>query len=106
MNLQYEWITFQGKTVNLDVVDHQHLSNLYWYSRIFFGNVPENVLQFLSERFNGQVLEYRPHVDFKQELQGLEEKGMLTWRDRLSGGKEGLIMMNKEVIGRVFNGRL
>jgi hypothetical protein len=59
-----------------------------------------------SGHANGQVLEYRPHIDFKQELQGLEEKGMLTWENKRSGGKEGIIRRNGDVIGKVFNGYL
>lgn len=105
-DMQYEWTTFQGKKVTLETIDHQHLSNVYWYARIFFESIPGNVLKIISERFNGQVLEYRPHADFEQEIQALENKGMLVWYDRLSGGKEGIISRNGEVIGRVFNGKL
>ena len=33
-----EWFTFQGKKVTLQTIDHQHLSNCYWYLRVICNN--------------------------------------------------------------------
>lgn len=75
-----EWRTFRGKKVTLQTIDHQHLSNIYWFQRIIW-NAPVSELGFvkdeLTERFNGQLLPYRPHIDFKMEIDFLREKGML-----------------------------
>lgn len=66
-----EWRTFNGKTVTRENIDHQHLSNIYWYFKLVFKlNFEElsDVLAVCSERFNGQLLDYRPHIDFVQEI--------------------------------------
>ena len=102
-DMQQVWTTFQGKKVTLDSIDHQHLSNVYWYGRIFFNIIPKNVLQKLAERFNGQVLEYRPHIDFHHELEHLERKGLLVWT-KTAVAKVGIITFEGVIIGSVFDG--
>lgn len=82
IHLQPEWTTFNGRKVTIDTIDHQHLSNVYWYNRIIW-NVPVDAKFYvtikseLENRFNGQILPYRPHVNFKEEIKMLEDKGML-----------------------------
>lgn len=75
-----KWKTFRGKEVSLDTVDHQHLSNCYWYQKVIL-NVEHKDLSFiidmLEERFNGQLLPYRPHLQFKLEITFLEEGGYI-----------------------------
>lgn len=77
------WTTFQGKSVSFDTIDHQHLSNCYWFARVIW-NVPETDLHLLhienklAERFNGQLLPYRPHRDFGFEINELKRKRYLS----------------------------
>lgn len=70
-----EWVTFKGKKVSSDTIDHQHLSNCYWYLLVIHA-VPTDhsmmigIKEKLAERFNGQLLPYRPHVDFEYKVSG------------------------------------
>lgn len=78
------WKTFRGKNVSFDTVDHQHLSNCYWFAKIIFGYEETNshlieIDEVLAERFNGQLLPYRPHVDFEMEINELNKKGFLRY---------------------------
>ena len=73
------WITFQGKEVKPNEIDQQHLSNLYWFHLIFWGKKLMWSLDEIVNRFNGQLLPYRPHTHFKAEIQELEERGLLIW---------------------------
>lgn len=92
------WTTFRGKKVSLDEIDHQHLSNCYWYSLLISKRSANEVifiLQEMKERFNGQILPYRPHVDFEMELDYLRENGLLR--------EDNKIYLKDRVIGEVSN---
>lgn len=73
-----KWITFQGKEVSTETADHQHLSNCIWFAEVFFGIPLPEVQQAIRDRFNGQILPYRPHVDFEDEIKGLRDRGHLS----------------------------
>ena len=78
------WKTFQGKTASFNTIDHQHLSNCYWFAKIIFGYEETDlhlieISNKLEERFNGQLLPYRPHVNFKMEIDELNKKGFLRY---------------------------
>lgn len=82
--LPNEWRTFAGKNVTMQTIDQQHLSNVYWYMRIFHNMKDSELFQIhseLKERFNGQLLPYRPHISFIEEIQFLNEKEMIQIRD-------------------------
>ncbi len=83
--LQFSWTTFQGKQVSFDTVDHQHLSNLIWYWKVLHDLDVTDAIAKLSERFNGQLLPYRPHVDFKYEIDALKDRGMIVQPDDAVG---------------------
>lgn len=78
-----EWTTFQGKKVSTETVDHQHLSNCIWFIEVFWIDSPmaqahrQELMQAIKDRFNGQLLPYRPHIDFKEEIYRLREYGYL-----------------------------
>lgn len=96
------WTTFQGNEVNAEEIDQQHLSNVYWYMLIFLGVKAEWVFPILARRFNGQLLEYRPHVDFTQEIDHLRSNGFLQIKSELVPlYKEEEIVYRGKVIGRV-----
>jgi len=54
------WKTFKGKSVTGDTIDHQHLSNVYWFGLILCNTEHLWALDILRERFNGQLLPIVP----------------------------------------------
>jgi hypothetical protein len=95
------WKTFQGKIVTPHEIDQQHLSNVYWYTLIFCETVSEWVIGILAERFNGQLLEYRPHVDFTEEILALRDRGMINEITLTPWIHDQQIVYKGEVIGRI-----
>ena len=71
------WQTFQGKIVKVEEMDHQHLSNIYHYMMYHMQEEHAWIIAELDKRFNGQLLDYRPHVSFEQEIVQLKKMGML-----------------------------
>ena len=105
MNFESKWSTFKGKVTTFNTIDHQHLSNIYWYYRIVIREPLDSgflifVCRVLNERFNGQILEYRPHIECDSEITYLENSGALVWDDETE--TSGKIYFNgiKE-IGRI-----
>lgn len=102
------WKTFQGKEVSPDSIDHQHLSNVYWFGVVLFSVKYVWVLDILKEKFNGQLLPYRPHISFTQEIEYLENHGHLVWNTlqntdlRGDVSREGIITWNGNRIGEVI----
>lgn len=98
--LPQSWITFQGREVTLETIDHQHLSNAYWFLRIYHQTPIEELSEFqevLDRRFNGQLLPYRPHSAFREEIRFLRDKNML----RRKSHNHYEIEWNGDVIGEV-----
>jgi len=93
-----KWTTHNGTKVNLDKIDHQHLSNLYWYAEVVC-EVPalKEVVSRINEEFNGEYLPYRPKPTFKGEIDFLEKRGYLLWKDDLTAD----IIYGGHVIGEV-----
>lgn len=73
-----KWITFQGKEASTETADHQHLSNCIWFLHVFFHTRNEDIERAIRDRFNGQILPYRPHVDFEMEIEALRMGGHLS----------------------------
>lgn len=78
-----KWYNFKGKLVDSSKIDHQHLSNMFWYNLIIINNpeVRDKMEEVIAERFNGQLLPYRPHVDFKKEIDYLIRSGFCVPTD-------------------------
>jgi hypothetical protein len=112
-----EWRTFQGKPATPQTIDQQHLSNVFWFNLIFHNTKLTWVQKELSERFNGQLLEYRPHADFEEEIDSLRSRGMLSYKgsahdhDEVSEDdpclvfREEIITYCGNVIGRIITTR-
>jgi len=96
-----KWTTFEGKVVDLSTMDHQHLSNIYWYNKIFTYKSATYAIAELKKRFNGEILEYKPLLRFKQEIDGLRQKGLLKWVDN-DGYSVGTITYDGRVIGTIM----
>ena len=75
------WKTWNGKLKLIGEIDHQHLSNIYWFHLIMWDKKYIWALEEIKSRFNGQLLPYKPHIDFKDEINWLESHGMITWNE-------------------------
>lgn len=73
-----KYTTFEGKVVDTETVSHQHLSNIYWFSKIVTGRVDKNALNRIERDFNGVILPYRPKPNFKSEIKLLTSSGYLV----------------------------
>jgi len=74
-----KWTTFKGEEADTETATHQHLSNYIWYSRL--SSISEIYLishtKALQERFGGELLLYKPEIEFEEEMQFLMDKGYL-----------------------------
>lgn len=98
------WTTFNGRNINPIELEHQHLSNIYWYHKLVFNIEHLWALDIIRERFNGQLMPYSPHVDFTPEMEALEQKGYLHWHPTSSGEAitVGIIVFNGQTIGSIW----
>lgn len=90
------WITFDGRVVTLEEMEHQHMSNIYWFITKILPNkysdyIRQDIMLWLKKRFNGLILYYQPHPDFKKEINYLLRKGYLK--------PDGMIVVDNQVIG-------
>lgn len=92
------WTTFNGRKVSLHTIDHQHLSNVYYFNTLI-GNMKKeddfakDIQHILDENFNGQLLSYRPHRKFTYEIEALTELGYLQ--------SNGDIVVNNFKVGEI-----
>jgi len=92
---QTNWTTYDGRQVSLSEIDHSHLSNSYWYIRIFQNIIPINILEELERRFGGEILEYNPIIDW--EIKELNKMGLVV--HGVDGAR--IIVYEKNRIGRI-----
>lgn len=76
------WRTFEGRLVDLNSIDHQHLSNIYYYlnftdPRHYEDDIREHINNELKRRFNSRLLPYRPKWRFTHEINCLRLNCML-----------------------------
>jgi hypothetical protein len=79
------WRTVDGKLIPIKDLTHQHLSNIFWYHRIFqdIDNMPVHLLEqvcvmaelHLHKKFNGEKLEYIPIYTY--EIDWLNSLGLI-----------------------------
>lgn len=98
------WLTFKGKKISISTIDHQHLSNCYWYLLVCQGlpkthRMFKGIREALADRFNGQLLPYRPHVEFDYEIDTLDRKGFLLIT---SNPRRTIIVFENEVVGEII----
>jgi len=72
-----KFVTFDNRNIDEKDMEHQHLSNRYWFDKIFWRQENTECIRVTKERFNGQLLPYRPCIRFKDEIRDLYKKGML-----------------------------
>jgi len=100
------WTTFSGKKVSFDTIDHQHLSNCYWFAKIIYDFEDKDphlikITDKLSDRFNGQLLPYRPHLEFKAEIDNLKMFGLLSY-DNLNQNRLIIKDSSNQEIGEII----
>jgi uncharacterized radical SAM superfamily Fe-S cluster-containing enzyme len=74
--------TFNGKSINENEISHQHLSNWFWYINLTFkeqyqDSSREYVQNLLYDRFDGEILDYKPHPKYWMEIDVLKRKNLL-----------------------------
>jgi len=72
-----KFVTFDNRNIDEKDMEHQHLSNRYWFDKIFWRQENTECIRVTKERFNGQLLPYRPCIRFKDEIRNKNKKGML-----------------------------
>jgi len=90
------WRTFDNRVVDMEEMDHQHLSNIYYYTHnivpyFYPDHIRHWILGWLVKRFNGVKLPYRPVPEFMFEKSHLLKMGYLQ--------KNNDIVVNGEKIG-------
>lgn len=93
--IEKQWKTFSGALIPASQMSHQHLSNIHYYFKIFFNRTHAFAFKQLEERFNGELLPYRPTIDFRSEIEGLVEFGYTD------GKPNSPIIVNGVTIGNV-----
>lgn len=77
-----KWGSLDGKRTDISEMDHQHLSNIYWYARVILNSETHpDITTEITKRFNGKVLEYRPKMEFQFEIDQLDSSGYLQWNE-------------------------
>ena len=76
------WQTWDKRVLSVDEISHQHLSNIYYYthfimSKYYSQPVKDDIRQMLDNRFNGEILKYKPDPKFKEEWEYLKKMGYL-----------------------------
>lgn len=95
-----KWRTFEGRIVNMADMEHQHLSNIYYFinyivPELYGDRIRLEVMDWLNFRFAGMILSYQPRPDFKAEIDLLRSKGFLK--------SNNTIIVNNRYIGELIN---
>jgi hypothetical protein len=74
--------TYDGRITDYNTMTQQHLSNIFWYNSILMlGNDDDELLRQIDTRFGGEILPYKPVLDFKLEIKALHKRGFLTFNE-------------------------
>jgi hypothetical protein len=76
------WLTWDRRLIAVEQLSHQHLSNIYYYvtytlPELYPQETRDEITRLIETRFNGIILPYKPHPDFKEEKLYLKHKGFL-----------------------------
>lgn len=91
------WTTWEGNVKTVEEIDHQHLSNIYWFNIVLYNRIYLFVVKELHRRFDGELLPYIPDVRFENEIRSLEKKGFVSYIN----GKR-ILKLNNEIIGEIL----
>ncbi len=99
----WKFTTFDGRVIDAQSVDHQHLSNIYWFMKIIHSKKEGelwDIIYILKNRFSGIILPYRPEFEFTDEISFLDKNDMIVWIRGFDG------ILNKELGNIVYKGRV
>lgn len=98
------WTTFNKREIPVAELDHQHLSNIYWFHILKWKERLNWIVDEIRQRFNGQVLQYKPHTEYSHEMDFLENSGYLSWRNSNPGDqiRIGEIIFEGNIIGTIW----
>lgn len=76
------WQTWDGRTITMTEISHQHLSNIYYYTHFTMAeyypqSVRDDIMMWLKIRFGGVILPYKPVPEFAFEKERLTQLGAL-----------------------------
>jgi hypothetical protein len=97
------WLSFDGKRKTIDQLDHQHLSNIYYYMKytqpeVYSSAEVQMMKDELAKRFDDILLPYKPLRKFKLEIELLSRRGYLKQKKNMDGLD---VVINGEWIGEV-----
>lgn len=95
--------TFDGRCYDLDDLSHQHLSNIYWFSKLFNtrSNTSSFSIEIINSKFNGKILSYLPNPKFKMEIEYLEKGNHLIWKKEEEFDVADIVYLG-DVIGNLY----
>lgn len=74
-----QWTTFYNRSIDINKLSHQHLSNILWYFKLVLERrASPEVEAELYTRFGGIQLPYSPLLSFNYEIDTLMKKGYIT----------------------------
>jgi len=93
-----KWGTYDGRVVKMEDIEHQHLSNIYFYINFIIPKQYTNedrkdIMFWLRKRFNGELLMYSPVLEFKSEIQYLHKLHYIK--------SNGYIVVDGKIIGKL-----
>ena len=92
-------ITFDGRKIKYSNLEHQHLSNIYWFNTIIHNREHEYdgaLLVEINNRFKGEILSYKPLKRFRGEIKTLRRIGCV-----LKHHDQELIIFNSKIVGEI-----
>lgn len=82
------WTTYDGREIHVKMLDNQHLSNIYWYQKVFHNDrVWSEIQKEVDLRFNGKPLLWRP-LPVPTEISTLRNLDMIRGNDIIFWGKK------------------
>jgi hypothetical protein len=100
-----KWYTQDGPISTKDL-DHQQLSNIYWYFYLILDVKMAWIAKIVEKRFAGEFLVYTPTPAFKAEIKILKEKGLIKIPSIIvhDFGERGKPQKNKQPIHQFIGG--
>ena len=93
-SIQHVRKAFDDRLMAYSQLSHQDLSNIIWFDRIFRGTSDSNLAWIeLENRFNKELLPYKPSREFKEEINALTSLGAIM--------KDNTIHYDGEIVGEV-----
>tara|TARA_R110002049_G_scaffold140454_1_gene301481 strand:- start:624 stop:908 length:285 start_codon:yes stop_codon:yes gene_type:complete len=85
---EFKWRTYDDRVLSLNQIDDQHLSNIYWFSKVFNSYTSPHIYREIIQRFGGKPLAYKP-LPVSGEIEGLKKLGYIIGTDIIF---EGLVI--------------